>query len=1216
MRGLRLMDNIEAIIVRADLSGNLSQAAQAAVQDLARLEAAASKAQRSTADIGEGAQRASAGFSALEARLDSNVRLTNAKAAADARLAREIETITRATEANAAAQVRANALIESATRNRDAYIARVRQDIAATEQRTARVLGETGALTQFGAANDNAAQSSGRMRMALGQAGFQVQDFATQVSMGQNALMAFGVQGAQLAGVFGPTGAIAGAALMIGVIGAQLLGLGESSSAAEARIRVSFDGIKAESVGVRDLIKEIGDLFKTAADRAAELALAQRTVLSQNADLRLSNAVQLQDAAGARMPELERTIRSLERQAEVEERIARTTSRGSNRPVDQTTDITARLFEARAQLAGVRAEMDLQSRRIGDLNTARSQLAAGGSDQGAGQYGPPSPQAIEQTRVQLDRQYALRREHAERIASINGAMTRGEIDAADATGLRTAAERALADGLKALTDRQTGANQAIREYNSLQRDASGLLVQSESDTRAIREVNQQIRGTAIDPAVVRRETERAATEAQRAMDEAARTSTQAANTIESNFSGAFTRAFEAGANAGQSFLTSIKNGVKSLAATIASQLVFRMAVVPVVNAGASALGYGGSLISAPNSPIGGVNLGGILGGASGVSTAGSVQGGVNQAGQSMGLMSAGRYGNLGAAFTGQGLANTGFGVVDGALNTPIFGSGAAMQGPTISGAPVSGIDGLTVGGGIGAGASILGGAYGIYQGAQKGGIGGAAGMAGGAAGIAGGVGMLGASGALGAGAAGLFGAAGALSFIPVYGWIAAAILSIVGAMLPGEKASGKGQTAFVNVDDGNVGYAGLGGDRFSQDNRDSSQNAAEQIASMARRVGDALGGAQFGSHVAVGTTSSRGDGAGKLYLDVAGRKGEFTNDEAGSKALAEEAGRLIVRQFREANRASGDYKSILDSSGDSVEALTANLDWYEKIYKTFDEATPKVSAFQQSLDALNASFQPNIDKAAALGLSVEPVTAARGKGLVKLEASRWERAGLFDQSLEQREMRLRGDNLGADLITFDQQAKEQLEGVKTALEDLGLTGEEFSKRYARNEQILADERLAIQKRYADEAAAIVKQAQQDGAGSASGVITNLRGYVTSLATGEASSGTAMDRFTASQRQFDAVYGAARAGDANSISGLQGAAETFRTNARDIFGGGQGYADALRLITDRISGIGGLGAEALTQSFVTDNARKNTDRVVDQLAALRADINMLLLRPAA
>ncbi|NDG51384.1 MAG: hypothetical protein EBY30_20650, partial [Rhodospirillales bacterium] len=108
----------------------------------------------------------------------------------------------------------------------------------------------------------------------------------------------------------------------------------------------------------------------------------------------------------------------------------------------------------------------------------------------------------------------------------------------------------------------------------------------------------------------------------------------------------------------------------------------------------------------------------------------------------------------------------------------------------------------------------------------------------------------------------------------------------------------------------------------------------------------------------------------------------------------------------------------------------------------------------------------------------------------------------------------------------------------------------------------------------------------------------------SLSTSDASAGTAEDRMLAARRQFDAVYGAAQAGDARSLSSLQSAAETFRQSSREIYGGGQGYADALRLIGD-------------------ENARQNTDRIVDALAdlrrenaALRRDINMLLMRPAA
>lgn len=53
---------------------------------------------------------------------------------------------------------------------------------------------------------------------AVGQVGFQVQDFAVQVGGGTSALTAFAQQGSQLLGIFGPGGAIAGALLAVGAV--------------------------------------------------------------------------------------------------------------------------------------------------------------------------------------------------------------------------------------------------------------------------------------------------------------------------------------------------------------------------------------------------------------------------------------------------------------------------------------------------------------------------------------------------------------------------------------------------------------------------------------------------------------------------------------------------------------------------------------------------------------------------------------------------------------------------------------------------------------------------------------------------------------------------------------------------------------------------------------------------------------------------------------
>ena len=63
--------------------------------------------------------------------------------------------------------------------------------------------------------NKNAVATNKWAKGALQQAGYQVGDFFVQVGGGTSALQAFGQQGAQLAGIFGPLGAVVGAGIAI-----------------------------------------------------------------------------------------------------------------------------------------------------------------------------------------------------------------------------------------------------------------------------------------------------------------------------------------------------------------------------------------------------------------------------------------------------------------------------------------------------------------------------------------------------------------------------------------------------------------------------------------------------------------------------------------------------------------------------------------------------------------------------------------------------------------------------------------------------------------------------------------------------------------------------------------------------------------------------------------------------------------------------------------
>jgi tape measure domain-containing protein len=417
-----------------------------------------------------------------------------------------------------------------------------------------------------------------------------------------------------------------------------------------------------------------------------------------------------------------------------------------------------------------------------------------------------------------------------------------------------------------------------------------------------------------------------------------------------------------------------KNVMKAVFSEIA-QAALKLAVInPILNSlFGGTRGTLGGVLSVASSATGSIsnNIGGSLGNGVTLTPDGNggfnINGAVQQAGQSAGLFSLGRSTGLGSAFTG-GAANTGYGFIDGALNANIFGTtpigtasavdaagrglnGAMLYAPGTTGADVA-AGGLNVGGAIGGAASIAGGAYGIYSGLQKGGIGGGTQVAGGAL-------------SAGLGAAALAGMA-----VPVYGWIAAAILSIAGALLPGQKPSGQGQLARTNLNSGLESFEGLGGKRFSQANRDAASNTVDNIVNLVTEIGNKLGGARIGGDIAVGTTNST------LYLDVNGQKGQYSNSEEGAKQLADAAAQMVLNEFRSQNTAPGDYRGIVAASG-TLGELNANLQWYEEVYKTFNKTAEASDKVAEATKAVVDQYNPLIDKAHQLGLSSDELVKAR-----------------------------------------------------------------------------------------------------------------------------------------------------------------------------------------------------------------------------------------------
>ncbi|EAS0448465.1 phage tail protein [Salmonella enterica] len=145
---------------------------------------------------------------------------------------------------------------------------------------------------------------SGGFRSGMQQAGYQIQDFIVQVQGGQSALVAFSQQGSQLAGAFGPGGAVAGALLALGSILFGTLSTALSStkdemeqlkSAAETLNKV----VVINSQGVAALSNDYARLAATNATLAAQLrdnAIQQFEIAVRDAGKAITNVIDEQSS--------------------------------------------------------------------------------------------------------------------------------------------------------------------------------------------------------------------------------------------------------------------------------------------------------------------------------------------------------------------------------------------------------------------------------------------------------------------------------------------------------------------------------------------------------------------------------------------------------------------------------------------------------------------------------------------------------------------------------------------------------------------------------------------------------------------------------------------------------------------------------------------------------------------------------------------------------
>lgn len=177
---------------------------------------------------------------------------------------------------------------ENGARSAAILAAQLRAGSSATDEEKQKIGELTGRLYDMKTSVDTGVKSHGNWKSTMQQAGYQVQDFIVQVQGGQSALIAFSQQGSQLAGAFGPGGAVVGAVIALSSVltGTLIAALNNGKNAMDAMKSAvtSFDQVISIS---QNGVAAYSDKFALLAKTNAAVAI----LMKQQAQLELQAAL-------------------------------------------------------------------------------------------------------------------------------------------------------------------------------------------------------------------------------------------------------------------------------------------------------------------------------------------------------------------------------------------------------------------------------------------------------------------------------------------------------------------------------------------------------------------------------------------------------------------------------------------------------------------------------------------------------------------------------------------------------------------------------------------------------------------------------------------------------------------------------------------------------------------------------------------------------------
>lgn len=282
--------------------------------------------------------------------------------------------------------------------------------------------GSGGAVPALATTTQQAGNRVGELRNVVGQAGFQLQDFAVQVQGGTSALTALSQQGSQFLGVFGPAGAAAGAALTVGILAAQLLGMGETAEQANKRIEEGFKANQRAGEELTRVIRELSGELLTAAERAARLANAQREVLVTEGEQQIFRLSNEQTAAVQQYTQAQQELLRVERaRARLEADLAAASPRNRAGIEADLREVNATRFSAQSRFDAARSEMERTTGRISELRALTDRVRE--IRTGPEEFGPPAPDDRAERAAERRAAAEQRREDAQNAREFNAILS-------------------------------------------------------------------------------------------------------------------------------------------------------------------------------------------------------------------------------------------------------------------------------------------------------------------------------------------------------------------------------------------------------------------------------------------------------------------------------------------------------------------------------------------------------------------------------------------------------------------------------------------------------------------------------------------------------------------------------------------------------------------------------------------------------------------------